>query len=215
MVPFFKCLIAACLQFFAYYGITTFLPTYLTKQGLSITHASWWVLFSALAGLVGNVVASYTNDRWGRRVTLCYLAATAAVGGIILFLTWQYLLTSSWILLPFFILYFGCNAATVFGVLFSEMFSSDLRSTGVSAALQIGRGLAFFPPLIAASMSAAWGYQSVVLVGALEFFGTRRMGLGVQRDARHQARLTRESPDAPVFGLGRSSRSQLHVVHLT
>lgn len=169
MVPFFKCLIAACLQFFAYYGITTFLPTYLTKQGLSITHASWWVLFSALAGLVGNVVASYTNDRWGRRVTLCYLAATAAVGGIILFLTWQYLLTSSWILLPFFILYFGCNAATVFGVLFSEMFSSDLRSTGVSAALQIGRGLAFFPPLIAASMSAAWGYQSVVLVGALEF----------------------------------------------
>ncbi|WAH37069.1 MFS transporter [Alicyclobacillus dauci] len=167
--PFIKCLIASSLQFFAYYGITTFLPTYLTKHGLSITHASWWVFFTAISGIVGNVVGSYTNDRWGRRVTLSYLALSAAVGGIVLFFTWKYLLTSSWILVPFFVLYFGSNGATVFGVLFSEMFASDVRSTGVSAALQIGRGLAFFPPLIAASMSAHWGFQSVVLLGGLEF----------------------------------------------
>jgi MFS family permease len=169
MAPFSKCLVAAILQFYAYYGMATFLPTYLKQQGMSLSGASWWIVFTCVAGLTGNLVASYTNDRWGRRITLCYLGVSAAVGGIALFLTWQYLLSSYWILVPFFILYFGTNAATVFGVLFTEMFPSELRSTGVSAALQIGRGLSFFPPLIAASMATAWGYESVVLAGGLLF----------------------------------------------
>ena len=60
--------------------------------------------------------------------------------GRILFLSWPYLLTSQLILIPFFILYFGSNGATVFGALFSEQFPTETRSTGVSAALQISRG---------------------------------------------------------------------------
>lgn len=169
--PFFMCLIASILQFFAYYGVTTFLPTYLVKNaGFTLTKASWWVFFTAIAGLTGSLAGAYTMDRWGRRITLSYIAMSAALGGLLLFLTWQYLLTSSLILIPLFILYFGSNGATVFGALFSENFPVEVRSTGVSAALQIGRGLSFFPPIITAYLYPIYGYQIIVIIGAAEFF---------------------------------------------
>jgi putative MFS transporter len=167
--PFVLCLVAAVLQFFAYYGITTFLPTFLVHQGFSLGTASWWLFFTAVAGLVGSIAGAYTNDRWGRRVTLTYLAGSAALGGLILFLSWPYLLTSPLILIPFFILYFGSNGATVFGALFSEQFPTETRSTGVSAALQIARGLSSIPPIIAAAIFPVYGYAPIVLAGAILF----------------------------------------------
>ena len=168
--PLLLCLVAAIFQFFAYYGITEFLPTYLVNyEHFSLGHAAWWLFFTAFAGLVGSIVGAYTSDRWGRRVTLSYLGFAAALGGLILYLGWHSMLHSAWILVPFFILYFGSNGAAVFGSLFSELFPVDVRSTGVSWALQIGRGLAFIPPLITAAIFPVYGYGPVVLIGAAEF----------------------------------------------
>ena len=70
----------------------------------------------------------------------------AALGGIALYFTWSSLINSLWILVPMFFLYFGSNGASVFGSLFSEMFPTDVRATGISWALQIGRGLSAYPP---------------------------------------------------------------------
>lgn len=181
--PFALCLGAASLQFFAYYGITTFLPTYLVKEGFSISKASWWLFFTAFAGLVGSTAAAYTSDRWGRRITLSYVAGSAALGGLILFLSWRYLLTSSWILVPFFILYFGSNGAAVFGALFSEQFPTVTRSMGVSASLQIARGLAFLPPIIAAAIFPTYGYAPIVLGGAV-LFALLSLGAWVFKETR-------------------------------
>lgn len=168
--PFFMCLFAAILQFFAYYGITSLLPTYLVKTAhFSISGASWWYFFTAVAGLVGCAVGAYTMDRWGRRVTLSYLTATAAVAGIVLYALGRQLSASVLILILFFFLYFGSNGGTVFGALFSEMFPTELRSTGVSSALQIARGLAFIPPLVTAALLPRFGYGLVILIGACEF----------------------------------------------
>ena len=43
------------------------------------------------------------------------------------------------------------------------------RTTGVASALQIGRGLAFIPPIITAAIFPVYGYAPVVLMGAAEF----------------------------------------------
>jgi putative MFS transporter len=169
LVPFFICFIASVCQFFGYYGITTFLPTYLVKQGFSLGKTGWWLFFTAFAGLIGCITASYTSDRWGRRVTLSYIAGTACVGGLLLFFTWPYLLTSSWILVPFFLYYFGTNAGTIFGSLFSEMFPTEVRTTGVAAPMMIARGLTFIPIMLAGWVFPRYGYAPIVLAGAAEF----------------------------------------------
>jgi MFS family permease len=152
-------------------------------------------------GLVGSIAGAYTNDQWGRRVTLTYLAGSAALGGLILFFSWPHLLTSPLILIPFFILYFGSNGATVFGALFSEQFPT--RSTGVSAALQIARGLSSIPPIITAVISrymatrqSSWRVRSCS--------GCWRCGrsCSTKRAARTCTRSTLRHPLWPVGPLG-------------
>ena len=168
--PFTIALIASVLQYFAYYGITNFLPTYLVQyEGFELGKAGWWLFFTAFAGLVGSFIAGYTTDKWGRRITLSYLGFIAALGGLALYLTWSSLIDSLWILLPMFFLYFGSNGASVFGSLFSEIFPTDVRSTGISWSLQIGRGLSAFPPLITAAVFPLYGYKPIILGGAVLF----------------------------------------------
>ena len=169
MVPFAKCLVLATVYFFAYYGIATFLPSYLVSQGLTVTKASWWLFFSGVAGLVGNALGSWLLDRVGRRWTLSILMVTATVAAVVLATTWSTLLHSWLILVPFFVLFVGANGATVFGALFSEAFPTSVRTTGMSGALQVARGLAFLPPLVVPMVLPLYGYAPIVIVSAAEF----------------------------------------------
>jgi MFS family permease len=169
LLPLFKCLVIATIYFFAYYGIATFLPSYLVSQGLTITKASWWLFFSGFAGLVGNIVGSALLDRVGRRWTLSILMIVATGAAVVLAMTWTTLLHSYLILVPFFVLFVGANGATVFGALFGEAFPTMLRTTGISSALQIARGLAFIPPLVVPLVLQSYGYEIIVAVSAVEF----------------------------------------------
>ncbi|HEY3683798.1 MAG TPA: MFS transporter [Streptosporangiaceae bacterium] len=169
--PLVKCLLAAVMYFWAYYGVTTLLPKYLVSSGFSMSNASWWIFFTAIAGLIGCVLSSWACDRWGRRPTLSLVMALAAVGGLIVYIGGKALLGSTWILVPFFILYFGSTAPTIFGTLFSEVFPTALRSTGVSAALQIARGTSALPPIIAAAVIAGPGYTPIFLGATLLYAG--------------------------------------------
>jgi MFS family permease len=152
-------------------------------RAFSISQAGWWLFFTAVAGLVGSFAGAYTNDRWGRRITLTYLAGSAAIGGCVLAVMWNSFLGSPWILVPLIILYFGSNGATIFGALFSEQFPTDVRSTGVSWALQISRGLAFLPPIIAAVVFPVYGYVPVIL-GEAALFGLLALWAWVFRETR-------------------------------
>lgn len=171
LVPLMKCLAAAILYFWAYYGITTLLPKYLVSLGFSMSNASWWIFFTAVAGLLGGMFGAWASDRWGRRPTLTLVMSLAALGGLIVYFLGQTMLGSAWILIPFFILYFGSTAPSVFGTLFSEVFPTRLRSSGVSAALQIARGTSAVPPLIAAAMISSVGYTFIFLASALLYAG--------------------------------------------
>ena len=169
--PFIICLVPATMYFWAYYGVTTLLPRYLVDQGFSLSKASWWIFFTAAAGLIGCLIGSWATDIVGRKLTLCALMTTAAVGGMMLYLAGTDLITSAWVLLPFFVMYFGSNAPTVFGSLFSEMFSTRLRSTGVSSSLQIARATSALPPLLAAGWLESHGYGSIFIVATALYAG--------------------------------------------
>jgi putative MFS transporter len=178
------CVLAAGLQFFAYYGVATFLPTYLVRNGSTITGASTWLVFTAVAGAAGCTLGALLSDRVGRRLTLSILAGSACFGGIWLALSWDSLLTGGrWILIPFFILFAGSNGAAVFGALFSESFPAEIRATAVSSALQVGRGLSFFPPLITAALLPTLGYRPIVFLSA-GLFGALALVAWLFRETR-------------------------------
>lgn len=163
--PVLLCFTTGLLQLFAYYGVTTLMPTYLvTVAGFSLTKASWWVFFTGLAGLGGAVAAALCVDRIGRRATLSSAALVGATGGALVFLFWARLDTLVEILAPFFLLYAGFGAtASVFGSLFSEVFPVALRATGMSTAIQCARGASFAAPLLASALYPIIGYSPLIL----------------------------------------------------
>ncbi|WP_190812935.1 MFS transporter [Saccharopolyspora pogona] len=165
--PLALCLVPAVLYFWAYYGLTTLLPKYLTSAGFSMATASWWIFFTAVAGLCGCLFGSWACDRWGRRPTVTVVMFFAAVGGLIVYLAGPSAIGSPVLLVPFFILYFGSTAPTIFGTLFSEVFPTRFRSAGVSAALQLARGTSALPPLIAAGVIANVGYMPIFLAATV------------------------------------------------
>jgi MFS family permease len=168
LVALLLCTVSAAIEFFAYYGVSAFLPTYLIeKQGLSFGHAAWWIMVEALAIFIGVMIGGYTADRWGRRVTWTYLSLVATVGGVVLAYFWNSAAQTLWILVPFFVFYLGTGVVGVFGSLFSEQFPTRTRSVGVSTSLQVGRGLSYFPPLIAAAVYPVHGYQPLIYGGAV------------------------------------------------
>jgi len=163
--PLLLCYVTATLQLFAYYGITTLMPTYLMNvAGFSLTRVSWWVFFTGLAGLVGASIAAFCIDRVGRRMTLSIAAIIGAAGGVAVFLLWAELKSLTSILVPFFLLYAGFGAtASVFGSLFSEVFPVSLRATGMSSALQLARGTTFAAPLLASWLYPVIGYPPLII----------------------------------------------------
>ncbi len=163
--PLLLCYVTATLQLFAYYGITTLMPTYLVNvAGFSLAKTSWWVFFTGLAGLAGATIAALVIDRIGRRATLSAAAACGALGGVLVFMLWAELKTLTEILAPFFLLYAGFGAtASVFGSLFSEVFPVALRATGMSSALQLARGTTFAAPLLAGALFPVIGYPPLIL----------------------------------------------------
>lgn len=165
--PFFLCLLAGSMEFFAYYGTAAFLPTYFIKVvGFSFSKTAMFTILIYVAIFIGCVAGSYTSDRWGRRITWTYLSAIAAIGGLILGLSWNNV-KSDVILIPFFIFYFGTGVAAMFGSVFSEQFTTEIRSFGVSSSLQIGRGISYFPPIIAAAIYPVHGYRVLIFGGAV------------------------------------------------
>lgn len=182
-IPFLKCFVAAALYFWAYYGLTTMLPTYLVDNGFSMSQASWWIFFTAVAGFIGCVFGSWATDVLGRRLTLSVLMLLSTFGGFMLFLAGSDVLTSAWVLLPFFVLYFGSNGPTVFASLFSEVFATRHRSTGLSAALQVARATSALPPLIAAAVLESHGYGPI-FVGATLLYGAVALWAWVFPDTR-------------------------------
>jgi FSR family fosmidomycin resistance protein-like MFS transporter len=76
----------------------TFLPTYLTEQGVPLWFAGLSVSIIAGAGMLGSLVGGSLSDRWGRRGILSLFIAAAPI------LALGLLVARSWALVPVLIL---------------------------------------------------------------------------------------------------------------
>jgi putative MFS transporter len=168
VVPFFFCLLIGTLQFFSFYLVNSTLPLYLTGLGLTIAGASYYVFVTGLGVLTGSLLAAFLSDKIGRRWVATIGALLFAFWGVILFTVGVYIAANPVILVLFFLLSIGTSMdAAMLGVLFSEQFSTKVRSFGTTSSVQIARGLSFFPPLISAAIYPLYGYNTVFLIGAI------------------------------------------------
>lgn len=151
---------AAFLQF-GYYGVNTWMPTYLqTELNMNFKALTGYMVGAYSAMILGKIIAGFAADKLGRRVTFVFgTVATAAFLPIIIFFNTPDNIV--YLLVTFGFLYgipYGVNATYM-----AESFSTDVRGTAIGGAYNMGRlGAAIAPATI--GIIAAGGSFTIAFI---------------------------------------------------
>lgn len=137
---------------FSYYGIFTWLPSLLVKQGYDIVKSFEYVLFMILAQLPGYIVASWLVEKLGRKATLAGFIGLCAVSA---YFFGQSSSDNS-------IMFWGCLMSFfnlgAWGVLYTytpEQYPTNIRAFGSGWAAAVGRIGGIVAPMVVTSLMVA------------------------------------------------------------
>ena len=162
----FATLLAATLLF-AYWGLFTWIPTYLASPraqggaGLGLVKSTAWIIPVQIGAFLGYTLFGVLADRFGRRPVLLVFVLGAAVSvplytlgarspGMLLFLG------------PV-IGFFGHGYFSVFGAMLAELFPSGVRATAQGFCYNSGRAVSALAPLAIGWMAQAHGIGGALL----------------------------------------------------
>jgi len=159
--------ILACFAQLAYWGLFTWLPSYLSSApeqggaGMDIVKTSGWVFAMQVGALIGYTSFGFVADRYGRKVAFLIFFAIAAVlvpvyGSIrspmLLFLAGPLIGC------------FGSGYFSGFGVLLSELFPTRLRGAGLGFVYNVGRGASALAPIIIGTLADRFGIGTSLFI---------------------------------------------------
>ena len=121
---------------YSYYGIFTWLPSLLVKQGYSIVQSFEYVLIMILAQLPGYVAAAWLVEKWGRKPTLASFIGMCAIAAyffgqantVNMIMFWGCLLS-----------FFNLGAWGVLYTYTPEQYPTNIRAFGSGWASAVGR----------------------------------------------------------------------------
>jgi MFS family permease len=160
--------LTATLLLFAYWGLFTWVPTFLAAPadqggaGMGLVRSAGWIVPMQLGALAGYLSFGFLADRFGRRpVFLVFVLASALIvplyGGAARDATLLMLLGPL-------VGFFGHGYFSVFGAMLAELFPTRLRATAQGFCYNAGRAVSALAPAVIGAIADARG-----LGGALAF----------------------------------------------
>ncbi|ALH94610.1 MFS transporter [Acinetobacter equi] len=134
---------------YSYYGIFTWLPSLLVKEGYTIVQSFEYVLVMILAQLPGYIVAAWLVEKWGRKFTLAGFIAMCAVSAYFFGQSDSVALIVFWGCLMSF---FNLGAWGVLYTYTPEQYPTNIRAFGSGWAAAIGRIGGIAAPLVVTHM---------------------------------------------------------------
>ncbi|GAB0105194.1 MFS transporter [Nocardia sp. JMUB6875] len=153
-------IILTSVQNFGYFGLMTWLPSYLAKHfHYSLTKSATWTAVTVLGMAVGIVVFGHVADRLGRRPALCAYQIGAAVSVI----AYSQLTSSGSLLIGGAIMGFFVNGMLGgYGALLAELYPTEARATAENVLFNIGRGVGGFGPWLIGLLIAHYSFNSTI-----------------------------------------------------
>ena len=159
-------LMATC-TLIAYWGVNTWLPTYLVKErGLNVARMGQFVVMLNVGMFIGYQVFAYLADVIGRKKVLIitFLGAAMMLPIYVMVGDNEVLF---WLgpILALFYAFFG-----IFGSYFAELFPARVRSMGSGFCFNMGRGISAFAPFVLGfiaskySLATGIGFSAVMYV---------------------------------------------------
>ena len=153
---------------FAYWGLFTWIPAYLSSPltkgglGLGIVKSSAWIVPVQIGAFLGYLFFGVLADRFGRRPILLIFVLGAAVLVPFYALAGRY--QAVLLLLGPLIGFFGHGYFSVFGAMLAELFPSSIRGAAQGITYNSGRAFSALAPFLIGSVAGRFG-----IGGALAF----------------------------------------------
>jgi putative MFS transporter len=162
-------------QTIGFFGYSSWAPTLLFKEGITVEKSLTYVSLSALGAPLGSYIAALVSDRMERKWSLTITAITIAISGVLYGLTFQ----------PVFIVVFGLlvnifeRTFTSLAYAYSpELYPTEARAVGTGVSYGIGRASNILGPIIISLLYTSQGYQSVFyFVGSCWLLGALAIGI--------------------------------------
>lgn len=134
----------------AYWFTYSWLPTYLAdERGLAAIGSTIGSIIIQLGCLLGYTTFGYVSEKLGRRPAFTIYSFIMALSISLITVFWNQIAVIPDLIMVFmFLTGFGTGFFGGFGVLFSELFPTKIRNTGVGTVFNLARGIQFITPVI-------------------------------------------------------------------
>lgn len=158
---------------FAYWGLFTWLPTFLASPvasggaGLTVVKSSMWIIPMQVGAFLGYTLFGFLADRLGRKPTFIFFLIAAAV----LAPLYGALARNEMALLLLGPLlgFFGHGYFSVFGALLAELYPTAIRGLAQGFAYNIGRAFSALAPYTIGALADAFGIGSALALTSAFF----------------------------------------------
>lgn len=149
-------IILTSVQNFGYFGIISWLPTYLAKNvGLDLKSSALWTAVTVLGMMTGIISFGQFADRVGRRPAFRVFQIGAAASVLI----YSQLHDPTAILIGGFVMGLFANGMLGgYGALMAELYPTQARATAQNVLFNIGRGVGGFAPFLIALVAGSHGF---------------------------------------------------------
>jgi len=167
------CTIIAIFVMFAYWGLFTWLPGFLSSPaekggaGLSIVKSSMWIIPTMIGAFFGYVTFGFIADKYGRRPTF---AAYLLICAVLVYIYGNTRDATFLLILGPFVGFFGSGYFSAFGAFISELFPTRARGAGLGFTYNVGRMASALAPTTVGFAATKYGVGAALTLTAIAFF---------------------------------------------
>lgn len=153
----------------AYWYTYSWLPTYLAKErGLAAIGTTIGIIVIQSGDFLGYTSFGYVAERLGRRPAFTIYSFIMGISIAMITICWNQIDKVPDLIFVFmFLTGFGTGFFGGFGALFSELFPTKIRNTGVGTVFNLARGIQFITPLTITFVAAYFDLSYGIAIAAI------------------------------------------------
>jgi len=167
------CTFIASFVMFAYWGLFTWLPGFLSMPvekggaGLSMVKSSLWIIPTMVGAFFGYISFGFVADKFGRRPTF---SAYLIICSVLVYIYGNTRDVTLLMILGPFVGFFGSGYFSAFGAFISELYPTRARGAGLGFTYNIGRMASALAPTTVGFFAGKFGVGAALTITAVAFF---------------------------------------------